>query len=184
MPSLCASACKLRLCLVCHLKRKHAGNEKQKLHSSLNLYILEWRGGVRTALIKGMKTELCLGEVLLPPVVRIQSSFLALESGECFLSKSSSPPSWLSQSLPPALPHLHLVVLPIKAALVLSPAGPSTFSLGRSTCLFPLSSWCLMLLLPCCSRWQLLPVGCVNEETSKSKSHRRLLLLTSQKPSD
>lgn len=93
--------------------------------------------------------------------------------------------SWLSWSLPPALPHLHLVVLPIKAVLFLSSDGPSTFSLGGSVCLFSLSSWCFtLLLLPCCSRWQLLPVGHVNEETSKSKGHRRLLLLTFQKPSD
>lgn len=89
----------------------------------------------------------------------------------------SSPPSWLSWSLPPVLPHLPLVVLPIKAVLLLLSVGQSTFCLSRSGCLFSLSSWCLtlLLLLLRCSRWQLLPAGCVNGETSKSKSHGRRL---------
>lgn len=44
--------------------------------------ILEGLGGVRTAFIKGTKTELCLRHVLLPFVVRIHFSFPFLESVE------------------------------------------------------------------------------------------------------
>lgn len=85
----------------------------------------------------------------------------------------SSPPSWLSWSLPPVISHLPLIVLPIKAVLLVSSVGPSTFCLSTGW-LFSLSSWCLrLLLLPCCSGWQPLPVGWVNE--SKSKSHGRRL---------
>lgn len=80
---LCVSACNRGVtpssCPVCRLKQKHAGNEKKMLLSSLNLYILEWLGGVRP---EGMKTEFCLGQVLLPSVVRIHFSFLFLESGD------------------------------------------------------------------------------------------------------
>lgn len=44
--------------------------------------------------------------------------------------------------------------------------------------LYAFFSLLMLLLLPCCSRWQLLPVG------KRGESHRRLLLPTFQKPSD